>query len=452
MESVIIKERLENLQIDSDKRDIFLQTKNNKEVIYLLNKLGKLPDNFDENILLYFLKNDHPTIRYLAVKNLGKLNRSSLLPTFKKLVLNDNNSNVRKEATSAIGRMRNIQAIPFLIKLLKDSDPEVVLQAVRALIVFKARRNILSELKRMKAHPNEIIQDVIKTELFQTKEIQEKGRHAQFPEKLKNRVVLGDIEDIIKSIPDRSVHLTFTSPPYYNARDYSIYRSYKGYLKFLTKVFREVFRVTKEGRFFVLNTSPIIIPRAGRKYSSKRYPIPYDIHCFLMEMGWEFIDDIIWLKPEASAKNRNAGFGQHRKPLAYKPNTRTEMVMVYRKKTNKLIDWNIKQYSESVIEESKIKNQYETSNVWKIDPSFDKVHSAIFPLELCDRVIKLYSFINDLVFDPFAGSGTVGKSAVNLNRNFFLTEKKAEYFERIQENIGFLIGHYSTLKEFEKMS
>jgi DNA modification methylase len=57
-------------------------------------------------------------------------------------------------------------------------------------------------------------------------------------------------------------------------------------------------------------------------------------------MGWEFIDDIIWVKPEASVKNRNSGFAQHRKPLGYKANAVNEYVMVYRKATDKLIDWN----------------------------------------------------------------------------------------------------------------
>ena len=59
-------------------------------------------------------------------------------------------------------------------------------------------------------------------------------------------------------------------------------------------------------------------------------------------MGWEFIDDIVWKKPETSVKNRNARFMQHRKPLAYKPNVVTEYVMVYRKETDRLIDWNIR--------------------------------------------------------------------------------------------------------------
>jgi DNA modification methylase len=212
--------------------------------------------------------------------------------------------------------------------------------------------------------------------------------------------------------------------------------SYKEYLVFLEEVFKEVHRITKEGRFFILNSSPVIIPRVGRQYSSKRYPIPYDIHPLLIKMGWEFIDDIVWEKPEASAKNRNAGFLQHRKPLGYKPNPCTECVMVYRKKTDKLIDWNIKQYPKNIIEESKINGDFVSSNVWKICPTFDKTHSAVFPLKLCNKIIKFYSFKGDLVFDPFAGSGTFGKSAMELNRFFFLTEKEKKYVDRIKENIS----------------
>ena len=103
-------------------------------------------------------------------------------------------------------------------------------------------------------------------------------------------------------MPNESFHLTFTSPPYYNARDYSIYKSYKAYLTFLKEVFQLTFDKTKEGRFLIVNTSPVIVARISRQYSSKRYPIPFDIHNFLIEIGWEFIGDIIWLKPETSVK------------------------------------------------------------------------------------------------------------------------------------------------------
>jgi DNA modification methylase len=152
-------------------------------------------------------------------------------------------------------------------------------------------------------------------------------------------------------------------------------------------------------------------------------------------MGWEFIDDIIWMKPEASVKNRNAGFLQHRKPLGYKPNAINEMLMVYRKKTDKLIDWNMKQYPYETIKKSKIIGDYETANVWRIDPTFDRVHSAVFPIGLCNRVIRFYSYVGDLVFDPFAGSGTLGKSAIKLDRYFFMTEIEEKYINRIKEEL-----------------
>lgn len=82
------------------------------------------------------------------------------------------------------------------------------------------------------------------------------------------------------------------------------------------------------------------------------------------------------------------------------------------------------QYDWETIERSRVREDYETSNVWKIDPVFDKVHSAVFPVKLCNRVIKFYSYEGDLVFDPFGGSGMLGKAARNLQRYFFLTEKE----------------------------
>jgi len=251
-----------------------------------------------------------------------------------------------------------------------------------------------------------------------------------------NKIINGDVLKILRSVENNSIHLTFTSPPYYNARDYSIYSSYEEYLDFLEEVFSEVHRVTKDGRFLIVNTSPIIIPRVGRKYSSKRYPIPYDLHGRLVKQGWEFIDDIIWVKPEASVKNRIGGFQQFRKPLMYKPNAVTEQLMVYRKKSNRLIDWNIRAYEDEVVEASKVLTDFETANVWVIDPVYDKVHSAVFPKKLCDNVVKYYSMKGDLVFDPFAGSGTLAKSALSLERKVFMTEISKEYFERIMENLS----------------
>ena len=437
MTKAITKDFVANLKNNPSEFLTFIQTQNDSSILYVLEKLGKLENENSKEPLLHLLNYSNEKIRTLSIKNLAKLKDVDLLSTFIQYANIDESSSVRREAVSAIGRLRNEKAIPSLIDLLKDTDPKVILQAIRGLLVFSNKDNVKNELKKLLNHPNELIRDVINKEIssvqYQSKDRQ---KHDEFPEFLRNTVVHGDLQEIIQYVPDESVHLTFTSPPYYNARDYSIYQSYDEYLSFLEKVFKEVHRITKEGRFFILNTSPIIIPRISRQHASKRYPIPYDIHPFLIKMGWEFIDDIVWVKPEASVKNRNAGFLQHRKPLAYKPNAVTEMLMVYRKKTDKLIDWNIRQYSRDIINKSKVLEEYETTNVWRIDPTFDKVHTAVFPLELCNRVIKFYSFVGDLIFDPFAGSGTLGRAALSLNRNFFLTEKEAKYIDRIKEELN----------------
>lgn len=398
------------------------------EIIKLLKNLGKLHKEFkDEDLLIDFLKSNNKNIRYLAINNLAKLNNEKLLKTFENHLKKEETSLIRRETASAIGRLRSKKAIPLLTKLLSDKDPNIILQSIRGLLVFKTDNKIEKILKDLKDHPNEIVQKIIDIEFFDNKKYSLK--HNEFPNYLKNCIAKGDVINLLKEVEDESIHLTFTSPPYYNARDYSIYNSYKTYLIFLWKTFQEIHRITKEGRFLIVNTSPIIIPRTGRKYSSIRYPIPFDIHSEMIKMGWEYVDDIVWLKPEPSAKNRIAGFNLHRKPLAYKPNCVTETLMVYRKKSNKLIDWIYKQYPDEIIQKSKVKDGYETSNVWKIDPSSDKNHSAVFPISLCDKVINYYSFEGDLIFDPFAGSGSVGISAKKNNRYFFLTEINDNYFK-----------------------
>lgn len=410
--------------------------KETSNLSYFLENLGFLPQDFDGSLLLPFINHDSSNVRFWIVKNLGKLGDIKYLDPLSKVAKEDKDSMVRREAVSSIGRMRNKKNISVLLSLLSDSDPKILAQAIRGLLVFKGDELVDKALKKLADHPNEFIQQVIHKEYFAKESNRSHLPHPDAFDFLKNVVVNGDVREILQNVPDDSIHLTFTSPPYYNARDYSIYPSYKAYLKFLVDVFEKVHRVTKEGRFFVLNTSPIIIPRVSRQHSSRRYPIPFDIHPLLVEMGWDFIDDIVWVKPEASVKNRNAGFLQHRKPLAYKPNPVTEYLMVYRKKTDKLLDWNIRQYEWKTVKESKVQGDYETSNVWHIDPTFDKNHSAVFPVELCNRVILFYSFKGDVVFDPFAGSGTVGIAANALERNFFLTEKDEKYFNVIKNSLA----------------
>jgi DNA modification methylase len=347
----------------------------------------------------------------------------------------DSSTLVRREAISALGRLRQQSLKELFEENLSNQDSKIALQALRALLPITSDSEIASLIEPLKGHESEVIRRAVE-KILEKKSPSRKSKIDDLDrEPYTNLSIQGDALKTLKKLPDGLIHLTFTSPPYYNARDYSIYKSYEGYLSVLANIFKETHRATAEGRYLIVNTSPVIVPRFSRDHSSTRYPIPFDLHALLSKQGWEFIDDLVWLKPEASVKNRNGGFFQHRKPLAYKPNSVTEMLMVYRKKTNRLIDWNLKQYSAETIAASLVPDGYETSNVWKIDPRNDKVHSAVFPEALCERVIDYYSMVGDLVFDPFAGSGTLGRVALKRNRNFLMTEMDSTYFESLTERL-----------------
>lgn len=261
---------------------------------------------------------------------------------------------------------------------------------------------------------------------------------------LRNTITMGDCEETIRDLPAGSIDLVFTSPPYYNARpEYTDFVAYEEYLLKLRKVIQGVHRVLAEGRFFVINISPVLIRRSNRNEASRRIAVPFDVHRLFIEEGYDFIDDIIWEKPEGAgwATGRGRRFAADRNPLQYKPVPVTEYILVYRKQTDKLIDWNIRAHSRpEMVKASRIDDDYERTNIWRIKPAYDKRHPAIFPVEMAEKVIAYYSFKEDVVLDPFAGIGTVGKAAVKLGRRFVLIEQNPEYIAVIREEAKEWLG------------
>lgn len=254
---------------------------------------------------------------------------------------------------------------------------------------------------------------------------------------LRNTIGMGDSEELLRELPSESVDLVFTSPPYYNAKpEYTEYLSYEEYLLKMKKIIHECARVLNEGRFFVINVSPVLIRRASRSEASRRIAVPFDFHRLFIEEGFEFIDDIIWMKPEGAgwATGRGRRFAADRNPLQYKPVPVTEYVLVYRKKTDKLIDWLIRKHpDQEAVKASKIADGYEVTNVWKIPPAHCKEHPAVFPAELAEKVISYYSFKNDVVLDPFGGTGTTAKASAMLGRRFVLFEMEPRYVKLIKK-------------------
>lgn len=250
---------------------------------------------------------------------------------------------------------------------------------------------------------------------------------------LSNTVLCGDSEETLAGLPAESVDLVFTSPPYFNARpDYTDYVAYEDYLAKIHKVLEECHRLLAEGRFFVMNVAPVLLRRASRSEASRRIAVPFDMHRLFIESGYEFIDDIVWCKPEGAgwATGRGRRFAADRNPLQYKAVPVTEYVLVYRKQTDRLIDWNIRNHpDQAAVARSKIADGYERTNVWRISPASSRDHPAVFPLELAERVVRYYSFEGDVVLDPFAGVGTTAEAAVQLNRRFVMAEMNPAYVE-----------------------
>lgn len=245
----------------------------------------------------------------------------------------------------------------------------------------------------------------------------------------------GDCEAVLKNLDP--VDLIFTSPPYFNARDYTTYANYNDYLCKMNRVFQECWRVLRPGRFMVVNSSPVLVPRAGRQFASSRLPIPFDLHAQVMKSDFEFIDDIVWVKPEGAGwvSGRGRRFSADRNPLQYKCVPVTEYLFVYRKICGKLIDWNIRSHDQQIVKDSKILGDYDVTNIWQIKPSHDSRHPAVFPMELASRVIRYYSFLNDVVLDPFGGIGTTAKAAVSMGRQFVMVEQSKEYYDHACDDL-----------------
>jgi DNA modification methylase len=204
----------------------------------------------------------------------------------------------------------------------------------------------------------------------------------------------------------------------------------------MRQVINRIHRVLNEGRFFVINCSPVLLRRASRSQSSKRIAVPFDLHRIFIEEGYDFIDDIIWVKPEGAgwATGRGRRFAADRNPLQYKAVPVTEYVLVYRKRTDLLIDWHIRNHPDrEIVSDSKVADDYEHTNIWRIQPNTNSKHPAAFPQELAQKVITYYSFKGDVVLDPFAGSGTVGAAAAKSARRFVLFDVNPEYVQMMRK-------------------
>ncbi|NPV87758.1 MAG: HEAT repeat domain-containing protein, partial [Anaerolineae bacterium] len=206
---MITKQHLEELK--SKKLDglyAFLRTnRDQRDLLFILENLGHLPAFFDGDVLLPFVHHPSAGVRFWAVKNLGKLESPKYFNVLVEIAQKDNDSMVRREAVSSIGRMRLPQSQSVLFEMLSDNDPKVVLQAIRGLLVFKEDPAVRAELFKLTAHPNEMVQSVIRRELLNGRITRTSIPHPVSPSFMQDTVVQGDVREVLKLVPDESIHL-----------------------------------------------------------------------------------------------------------------------------------------------------------------------------------------------------------------------------------------------------
>jgi site-specific DNA-methyltransferase (adenine-specific) len=264
-----------------------------------------------------------------------------------------------------------------------------------------------------KFYNSKLYKDFVDKKIFDKKE-------NVFPKEFENKFILGTAENM-KELPDNSVHLMITSPPYNVSKEYDKDLSLNEYLQLLEKAFRETYRVLVNGGRACVNVANL-----GRK---PYIPLSDYISKMMIDIGFNMRGEIIWNKAASASPSTAWGSWQS----AANPILRDihEYILVFSKGDYK----REKGSKENTI--SKEQFMEWTKSIWTMNAESAKRigHPAPFPEELPYRLIQLYSFKDDIVLDPFMGSGTTAVAALKSDRKFVGYEISKEYIELAEKRI-----------------
>ena len=227
----------------------------------------------------------------------------------------------------------------------------------------------------------------------------------------------------MKEIPDNSLHLMVTSPPYNVTKEYDQDRSLKEYLDLLRKVFTETYRVLVFGGRACIN-----IANLGRK---PYIPLSDHISEMMIEIGFMMRGEIIWDKGAGAGVSMAWGSWKS----ASNPVLRDthEYILVFSKGT-----FSRKKPKDKENTISRDDFMEWTKSVWTMNPESAKKigHPAPFPVELPYRLIQLYTFRGDVVLDPFMGSGSTALAANRADRIYVGYETDSTYIQLAEERLA----------------
>jgi DNA modification methylase len=249
-----------------------------------------------------------------------------------------------------------------------------------------------------------------------------------------HKIYIADSRDL-SMVPDKSVQLVLTSPPYWNLKEYNQHKNQMGhiddyqiFLAELDKVWKECYKKLVVGGRMVIVVGDVLLSR--REYGRhKVVPLHADIQVRCEKIGFDNLAPIFWHKISNASFEVDGNTKFLGKP--YEPNGiikhDIEYILMlrknggYRKPTTE-------QRRLSIISEREFNKWYK--QIWDFNGASTKYHPAPFPEELSNRIIRMFSFAGDVVLDPFLGSGTTMLSASKIGRNsigFDVDKSYAEY-------------------------
>ncbi len=255
--------------------------------------------------------------------------------------------------------------------------------------------------------------------------------------KTHHKIINGDSRQMTE-LPDNSVHLAITSPPYWQLKDYGtdnqigFHDSYENYINNLNLVWKECYRVLHNGCRLCINIGDQFA-RAVYYGRYKVIPIREEIIKFCENIGFDYMGAIIWQKVTTS---NTTGGGVQMGSYPYPRNgilkLDYEFILVFKKlgdspKPTK----EQKELSKMTAEEW---NTFFAGH-WNFAGARQSGHIAMFPEELPRRLIKMFSFVGETVLDPFVGSGTTALAAKNTDRNSVGYEINPAFIPIIKEKL-----------------
>ncbi|MBM3132660.1 MAG: site-specific DNA-methyltransferase [Chloroflexi bacterium] len=252
-------------------------------------------------------------------------------------------------------------------------------------------------------------------------------------QKTTHRLVLGDARDL-SFIPDESVHLVVTSPPYWILKRYHEHpgqmghiEDYEEFLSGLSSVWHHCYRILVPGGRLVCVVGDVCLSR--RRFGRHVVvPLHSDIAVSCRKIGFDNLNPIIWYKiakANYEVENGTKFFGKPYEPNAIIKND-IEFILMQRKPGG---------YRKPSSEQRQLsmidKKDYEAwfKQIWDIPGASTKNHPAPFPLELAYRLVRMFSFWGDTVLDPFCGTGTTMLAALRSNRNSIGIEIDPGYYQ-----------------------